>query len=398
MAGMKKALLLIGVSLIIAVLLSGCLDGDKTIIARYDKDKDAFCILTVWQNIRAEERNGEYDPLADLAYLEKLFNNRDHLLFHPVGSPLFEGILSDHALLRLAGDQYAKVDLSRAGESETKDSPVDLEKITILPGEFFLREPGNLCYYHQVVIPGEVIDAYLKNASGELSQWLANAMADELKRRAFEKFIPDWDRYSKKLLAAVEAGLKSAIADGPEPQNLDGNVPFSDKTLNVIYKAAIGKEIALVREGSVIRVALPTDNEGDDAVRTLKILSDLQSTMRILSKNLKPRDGEGARQAVLYQKMAEVPEFSRDGSNLVLKFDMAGFINAFQSPTDPARPHEKAQIDHAAELAKLAGERLPVNKTLTMKEVSDQFKEGKLGGNPTKPAVKAGEGLEIEKP
>ncbi|MFI5379529.1 MAG: hypothetical protein ACHRHE_09545, partial [Tepidisphaerales bacterium] len=166
---LRNLLVTVALLLLVCVLLPGCLEAEKSILVRYDKAADTFHMLVVFQHIRGGDGPKQYDPKADLAHLENIYKNRDHLIFMP--TPWLLTMFGESATLRHADRLASTVPLG-APTTDINPEPVpfSLNAITIKPGQFFYREAGNLCYYHAISVPGALLDQLIESGFAKIAQ------------------------------------------------------------------------------------------------------------------------------------------------------------------------------------------------------------------------------------
>ncbi len=190
-------------SICLVALLSGCaLNAKKAHSLRYDADADTFQVLTVYAHIHGAAK--------DHAWLAQLWTDRERLIFPATWLALFE----EPAYLRLSGGEYRRINLSQRDKTaQPAERPaVPLDKITITPGEFFLSPEKTLCYYHRLNVPGEVVDALLRQEGKSLVEGLTeNAEKEIARRKAGGKKLP-WAPVRRRL---VDASARFGEPDPP---------------------------------------------------------------------------------------------------------------------------------------------------------------------------------------
>lgn len=392
---LRKLSLTFALLLLVAALLPGCLEADKTILVRYDKATDAFNILFVYQHLRGGEVNNKYDPAADIEHLQNLYKNRDHLILLPYGSPWPLETWGESAFLRKAERQVLNISLATpTADAVPTDSLVSLKDVVIRPGQFFLREPGNLCYYHSMTLPGAVVDQLLALASTQLSEHaFTQALQDELDRRLKENTKPNWEHFRTGLIDQTCKGIDSSLGEGKTQDNaFELESPFATDTLQRIFEAATKKQLAIKRTGTQVAIAVPmTATDVEEALKTAEAFT---KAVGARLKATKPKDPEAARYGAWYQKLLDVPHLSAiDKEHLEIRVDITEIYATFEAPADPPRTLTKAQVVHADQLAKLAADKLTIAKGLTIAKIVADFQAGTLAPNPSQQPVKPGEGL-----
>jgi hypothetical protein len=156
----------------ICLPLCGCIGGEVVSYTRYDKAADSFARLDVYVNI-------ETDTADELDHIAKLYKRRDRLVINVV--PEFTLFSLPVLLERHGKHHYSEWPVGSAvkEEPERRTTAIDLNSIKVIPGEFFLNEYGNLCYYHQAVIPGRAVDAAMRERIPQIAAELARLAKEQ---------------------------------------------------------------------------------------------------------------------------------------------------------------------------------------------------------------------------
>ena len=151
---------------IVPILFQGCVTALKTVSAIYDSKADEFRFLTVYQHIMSDKPE---DEPADQKWLTALYENRQHLIIVPEDATF--DAWGESAVMRLGQDRWVDVPLSQVPPDGLKSYPDEIPAagITVLPGKFFMRGDDNLCYYHEVIVPGKTADATVAYLSKRLA-------------------------------------------------------------------------------------------------------------------------------------------------------------------------------------------------------------------------------------
>lgn len=396
--GLFRSCMLTVACVLASVLLSGCLEADKTILARYDAASDEFGVLVVYQRIRSVEKEGKLETDADLAHLAALYANRDHLIFFPYGTPFpLEG-LGESAVLRVDGKSAYGINLGiprKPGDDpqQPEASPMPLDGVKITPGSLFVREPGNLCYYHQMTFSGKLVDAALEQMRqagdyAEAIEKLSKAIED---RKAGGKKAA-WADVRAALIKDVERDIEKDL-EGKEVPEDETVMPLALKTESLVMLRDMlqQKKFALTRQGSSLSTKFPL--AGNDAAELATVAEEVRKAVSAKLKAAKPKDSEAARYVAWGQKLAALPQVSAAGGTLEMKIDLVKAIETFTQPTEALPERSPQQLEKAAATEKLAGAKLEVRNDVKLEQVVADFKAGKLAGNPSKTPVAPGTGL-----
>ena len=367
--------------------LSGCLEATESIVGRYDADKDQFVFLNLYQRIGAEKPE-------DLEYLQALYQNRDHLL-----TPPLPDILGKTSLVRLSDKSFAAINLgSRSDALEPKDSPLSLNQIKVLPGQFYLRGPDALCYYDQVVIPGSFVDEGIKLGMPELTKnFSAGAQAEIQRRKDGGKTIA-WAELRANLVKKMEkpenAPPPPDVKPGdaaPAEDETDPIKAISGESLQLLSDQAAGRMVELARAKSVFTVTIPlTDADANESIATVQFLRAAIATY--LKKPDHKKDFE------IFALLTEPIEAKAiAGKGLQMSVDAVALFPRVQKAMDPVAELSPADAG-AAERYKTAvdtirAKGLPISESMTTPQVLADFQAGKLAANLSAKPVTPGEGL-----
>jgi hypothetical protein len=371
---------------VLAVWLSGCLECQESILGRYDADKDQFVFLNLYQRI------GGQKP-ADYDYLEQLYNNRDHLVTPPIPN-----MLGKTSYLRLSAKTYYQLNLGdRPNALEPQETPLPLDQVKVLPGQFFLRGPEALCYYDQIVVPGAFVDQTLKFLGGKAAESIAQAVREEIDRRkGGGKAIP-WAELRQNMVNSIEKKEEAAAAapnQGEDEHKTDPIRAFSDESLQLLTAAA-ENGAGFSRSKSVFRFVLPLADK--DVTEALDVLKTVRATLA--AQLQKPdHDKDIATQALLIEAMEAKP---LPGKGLELSTDAVAFFPRVQKAMDPTAELPAPQDPDAALRFKTAvetmrGKGIPISDSLTVPQILADFQAGKLGSNPPAKSLTPGEGIKVQ--
>ena len=172
--------------LIAAVCLThgGCVKAKVLSFTRYNKTTDSFSLLEVYANIATKDEH-------ELKHIATLWHSKENLIINPISVRL--QFYTPTIIERLGKHSYRGLALGAVTEREpeTLTTAVDLDTIQVIPGEFFLNKDKDLCYYHQVVVPGAAVDAAMRE--------MVPVIADELAKFADQQIKKPGTEGSKKM-------------------------------------------------------------------------------------------------------------------------------------------------------------------------------------------------------
>ena len=320
--------------------------------------------------------------------------NRDHLIFMPHGAPWLGAMFGENVLVRNADRLASAVPLA-AAPADIKPEPVpfSLNAIAIKPGQFFLRDAGNLCYYHTISVPGPLLDQMIENGFGQFAQGpLAQWLNSELDRRLKENTKPNWEQFRQDLIDHTCKQIDQELAGAQNDNTWEPEAPFATDTLQRIHEAAMKKQLVFKRTGSQLSLTVPMT--APDVEQAIKTGEEFRKAVAAKMTQLKSRNDTDSRIVRWYQKLLEIPQLSAaDKERLEIRIDIVQTTNAFDSPTDPPYPLDDKAKARTIEMADLVAAKMPVAKGLTMAQLVADFHSGTLVANPSKEPVKPGEGL-----
>jgi hypothetical protein len=391
---------MVAVLVALAGMLAGCLEAEKTVQVRYDKDKDEFTYLVVYQRIRnGKDQKGKTDPAADLKHLTALYQNRDHLLIGPAGSPRPLEEWGEDGWLRLSPELAAIVDLDSAKLNLATTRPgIPLDQVQVKPGRLFVGEGGGLCYYHQITVPGKVVEAAMaigpsRARDNDMVKRISGMIGGELARRSGGGAPMTLQEAKEKLVPLLVQQLTREMVDADaQPGKLPVGFPFSDAGLKALRDAYEKGQVATQRRGSQVFVRLRlTEADAADAVALLdelqkQIEATLQDQTKIIPKSI--RTAQALRKLAAGLKRTVVEK-----DTLELSMDLVDLMGLFDKPADPLKEVEPDALERAKTFAVQVTGQLDVAKDVTIQQIVADFAAGKLAGNPSKPPVQPGTGL-----
>jgi hypothetical protein len=402
---------------LIAMIVGGCLQAEKRIGIQYDRATDRFTFLVVFNHISSDKLVADGgDPDGDSAYLKTLWSNRDHLillpsLMQPVDDsdePLAMFTNDGLGFLRLSASRFAQISLGGAAATQPQETSLPLDTIQIKPGELFNEGGSNLSYYHQIVVPGALVDKALDMAAKAESKEIVAAVDDEIASRGAGVATGTWKQIADGLIERISAvpddPSAQAAPNAPEPAGMPHG--FSLDSLRMMKQAlgASGK-LDLWRSGSTLTVKMPmTAEDAAGIVANWPAVRDA-ALAKISSKAQKALAASAGDSSVVDPKpaaiaLAQSTKVAKDESGLVVSVDVVS-LGQFLSDWDSLDVAMMSDEDRSGrdnlsrELGAVAATKMPVNEKLTVARVMADFAKGTLASVPATQPVKPGTGLEI---
>jgi len=385
----------------------------------YDPKGDEFTVLTVFQHITVG-RDGKsgFDLHSSFEHLQNLWLNRDHLILPPVETPFLS---SPKAALRVSNTTYRLADLGSPGLSPPDNSPVPLDAIRIRPGGFFLEGNENLCSYHQVVVPGRILDSLLplkvKQELNDvlLGKSLAAGIDTEIERRKSGGAISSWQQCTAVSIRQdppglpVAPGAEPATTQTAQPPDDQPSVPFDIESLILLRNAIAKQDIRVTRLGSVFTILVPLTP--DDAAHAAACFGQLRdawkSTAEDRFRKLREKHADLAAQIeaarTAWGSLEASTAAKAVGGGLDFSFDLVKWseyswhTDRLSQALSADGSHEDADVrKRAADMAALVSEHVPVDLDLNTGKIYAGFHAGTL---PSRPSIKPVEpGLKLAKP
>jgi hypothetical protein len=377
--------------LLLALSISGCLVAEKTVAVTYDAPSDTFRFLIVYQQIQSDKPE---NTQQDVAWLKSLYANRDHFLLLPPGVPLMAVDVADQAYLRLANSRYAAIDLgqSQSGGWTSQPSDLPLSAITILPGRFFLRGAGNLCYYQQMIVPGNFADAAIENRNQLLSATgpdsIAKAIDQELARRQAEGSWMSWDQFTAQAVDGTLASINGESYQPPAPWT----PPLDTESLQKLRTQLVSGQTRLVRHGNQIMVT--AELTADDVTGLVNFASAFRQTLeqRLSQPQTQKSDGEKQNQ-LIFNLLDSATTTAIDSTHVQVTIDILKFYSGFYNPLDTEQPIDDKGQHLGQQMVDAAGKDLDIDPKLTVEQIMADFNAGKLTANPSATPIEPGTGL-----
>ena len=371
-----------------AMLVSGCLDAARSVVAVYDAGRDEYRFLAVAEHIHSSESGDK--AAADYSWLRAIYANRDYLILTPLFSEIPGG--SPESYLRVSKSQYSIVQLGGAsGKLAVEQTRIPLDQIVIEPGEFFRAAPDDLCYYQQIVVPGKVADATLGGIMHKLSgngpDSLSVGIDAELQRRVQGGAVPTWDDFTRS-----EADSMAGNSKDTDKQNGPVPLPLENQSLVMFRDALMKEKVPLRRNGASIYIVVEMTAKDVSGANIFaeKLRAAQKNAWDELAKNAPPAmQNELSR----YESTLDCIHISIDDStHLRLTLDFVDFLNKWgemirEKSDQPMKSDLKTRATSIADaMAKEPG----VDTNLTVAKVIEDFKADNLvafpSADPVEPA------------
>jgi hypothetical protein len=385
---------------VIASMLAKCISATEKDIVIYDAAKDEFRMLMVLEDIKVSDAN-------DLAFLEGIYKNRDHLIAPviPGGAAMFP--LFAVSVIRLGDNEAAPINVfgSPPDSLENTKTTASLNTVKITPGTFFL-ENGKLGYYQAVTVPGKTIDTVLADLSSKMPmENVVNGIDGELARREGGGAVHTWEELKaytlKKIVIKPKPAQGEAVPAG-EP-DINPLEVLDAESLKKIKKAATDKTLKLVRQKQTIVTALPLIEKDAKAAADLISAATKRVDAALAEAKETPETAEQIKMAKSWQAALKALTVNADATGITASVDIVKFAeSAAALPVSRVDMNGSMRMDGEAAPARPEGpdvvayvreKKLALDEKLTAAQVVKDFQAGTLKGYASEAPVKAGEGL-----
>lgn len=332
----------------VCLAFGGCINGKILTFATYDKAADSFSFLEVYVNIATKEA-------GELKHITTLWRRKDNLIIDPIGSQF--RFLTDPTIFERHGKHgYSRISLADAlkKEPEPSTTSVDLDTIEVVPGKFFLNEHKNLCYYHQVVIPGATVDALMREVAPVIADELAKTAEEDIKNAGKEGSTKmSWNDVRDSM-------LKSFGGNQPKPDDEKAKgptlLPLEMASLRLMIKAGADKSVPFTRKADAFTLVLPlSPRDTDEAIATVKLARQIVAERQAAGKTVD-------KHIVGLLNATEVFRGEAPGLSVTIQLGkLAKLLNADQ--TTMPTPEKEARQAYRTTIAFLEGQGIEVNKT-----------------------------------
>ena len=334
-----------------ALAASGCsgIRCETYSLIRFNAPADSFRCLQRYLNLRTGEK-------AELDHLQTVWDRRARLIINP----LDPGILGVTLYERLAKHELQSFAMSRAGEGIPLPTEVDLDSITILPGEFFLNEQGHLCFYQQMEIPGKVVDGFLEEISLSLTAEISKGTLGLMRDGAAQgRERANWDD--------VRADLAFQLF--PHEETMDPGhtnnklLPLDISSIVRLIKTRGTRPVKLSRTGSVLELFVPLS--GRDARETIATVEFLRRTAadRVLA-------GKAVGQTPKY--LGAIQPAVIEGEGILISIDLIKWAKSGQWELGAALPRQDAEACLST-VAAMQQRGAQINRTVAIKRLLTEF-------------------------
>jgi len=387
----------VGLALIVACSI-GCDASHLNAIASshlaYNEERDEFHHLRVYQHIRATRESsgnkespefvsGEKRRGEALDYLASLWKNREDVIVWPNLITPLAG--AEAQLLYLSSREFRMVNLgSRSNDSKVYQSLIDLDRVRIRPGEFFLSSEKSLCYSHACVVPGAVVDDFISHLVGEGCDRSLDQLTAKRQARSMEKEARiAWSELQEKCLKDVTTHWRfEAIGKW-----MDGSASsLSDESIRLLIRQTSGHELKIRRKGLVFSAEVQVTPEDAKAF--------LAGYDRILNGDLPPAKLAAMPieiDRVVFEKRSRILEVwtpavrkacklvGQENGRLTVSIDLGPIFAAFEVTQNPfdltgLQLTPEAIKDSKEDVAALQERSIPLNKQLTLEAIQLDFR------------------------
>jgi len=386
------------------LLALGCLRANVLDFARYDEKTDTYHFLKVYTHVAGTD--------AELDWIARLWKHRGQVITIPELLPVFS---KEPALLRVGERETQAIEI---GEPSTEAAPsqkadISLAPIEIRPGKFFLSADKTLCCYHQVVVPGKLIDDLCAIAKKDLRKSAIDGVDAELARRRDGGRTISWEQLRAAIRKSVDKDKKPA-ADAEKPGPADGEQPaeggaptgdqgepqpgedqpiraMDERSLKMIRKAAEDGTLGVGRKGFQLQLRVPmTPADRREAMATVEMAKKTFLDSVVRGENLDAT--EPMKQWETAVSAAVRAEEGPEGA-LLLVLDVGKYVELATRDRRDARPIESSAADYRRAVEKVRAAGITIDENLTLDQVIQSFTAGTLESSPPPADVPPGEGL-----
>jgi hypothetical protein len=380
---MRRNLFLILLSVFV-LIVSGCLDAKKYSDISYDAKTDTFRMLRVYYHINSAEKD-------DLTYLVNMSMNRESILPMDV-----IGFLVESAQLRVDAKSYYQINLGAMAEKpkEPTAAKYDLSKIVNKPGKFFLAGENSLGYYHQLEIPGAVVDQVVVSVNEEMLAELSKSLVSELDRRKNGGVVKTWDAIRDEMIKQIGGGPLPARGTEEEVAAA-GKAPFnvlSEDSIKLIQKGIADKKIGFARKGSEFSIAMPATAEDRKGFMGLRdtIKNELAKAMEADPKDTKNKMVIDILDAVSIVNDEKSGQIATSADYVKVRKALGAVPGTFDL-TQRADPAKAAAM--TGTIAALKDAKVEIDETIKLEEIPAMWEKGTLPVWKADKAVEVGTGM-----
>ncbi|HSI32823.1 MAG: hypothetical protein ACAI43_17515 [Phycisphaerae bacterium] len=319
----------------LGLCFAGCLQQENIKVLRYDAKADRFEMLAVYEHFRSSDSGvvlvpekapdaaaAEKRMLEDAAKLRSIYDARDRLI--PGWDILGVG------LYPLTPDRKK---FEGEGDPKPGRPAIAWDKVDIKPGRLFKDKDGFIGYWHEIGVPGAVVDQMLARVRVEMSadEDIRQGIAIEKKRRADAPQKPaDW----ADITAALKAHLLAEQAGKPE--GADRQKDLGERLRATLDSASLDRILAALDRGDLgpTRVAgrlvlrVPLTRRDADGIAGL--VREVDRTVKsILDAKAEPAAGVIEFLAHARGPLSDHAALKADDAGLEISLDLVPLLNRF---------------------------------------------------------------------
>jgi hypothetical protein len=371
----------------LAACLWGCLQGDKIVSAAYDPATDQFRFLTILRNIHSTDQMNDArtgQPVVNDQWLMAVYANRDHLIIPPV----YIDIFGMAAFVRKSNSEYVRINLGDKGKLNVEKTKIDLDRIQIKPGKFFLEGPDRLAYYHQITVPGTVVDEALAVLTQELAKpdSVIGAIDHELNRRANGEPAMSWEDFDQR---TIDSLLNRSTQKHP---NNSGGSPLETQSLKMLQAQLAQGQMAFQRNGP--EVWLTGELTSQDVKGALAFVDHFRAATNEQLKNPPTGPGHSMQQLHTFRDLlACVKIVATDPTHVKVSTDVVVALNTLGPEDLQNKPPSENEISEMRDVAHDVAGKTYCLKDTTFEQIIAAFDKNALASYPPKDSITPGAGL-----
>jgi hypothetical protein len=340
------------------LICAGCIEGHVRTFLKYESNDDSFRCLQTFSNINASG--------ADVDHLESLWQRRESIILNPFQINLF-GMT---AIERKGRYQYSVISLgsSSATPPEVTTTSVDLDTIRLIPGEFYLNEHRNLCYHHQVVVPGKTADAILRELTPQLAKAIAEMAESQLQLVGKDKVRKQtWDEVRKLILKDMFSDEVEKPTETPEtekPEVGEWMAPWEVASLRMLAKAPTDKSLKIDRAREIFTIVVPlSKRDCNEVMATADFMRDVVAERLKAGKKVE----EGIPEFLESFNLKHLAE-----TGLEITIDFKKLAKTVRSE-DKSEPTEKLKLAYKSTVASIQGRGVPINRRFSIEDLLGEY-------------------------
>jgi len=376
----------------------GCLRANVLDFARYDEKTDTYHFLKVYTHVAGSD--------AELDWIARLWRHRGQVITIPELLPVFS---KESALLRVADRETQAIEI---GELTTEAPPsqkadLSLAPIEIRPGKFFLSADKTLCCYHQVVVPGKLVDDLCAIGNKDLRRSAVRSVDTELARRRDGGRTISWAQVREAIRKSVDKNKEPAgdaknsepaqeespagEQDELKPREDEPICAMDEESLQMIRKAAKDGTLGLARKEFQLQLRVPvTPADRREAIATVEMAKKVLLDSIIRGPGMDA--SEPMKQWETAVTAAVRAEEGPEGA-LLLILDVGKYVELATRDRRDAKPIESSAADYRRAVEKVRAAGIAIDEKLTLDQVIKSFNAGTLESSPPPADVPPGEGL-----